>query len=30
LRALFGKEKLPDWYVAKLVEAGIPVAKLLQ
>lgn len=30
LRALFGKEKLPEWYVSKLVEAGIPVAKLLQ
>jgi len=30
LRALFGKQKLPDWYVAKLVEAGIPVAKLLE
>jgi hypothetical protein len=30
LRALFGKEKLPEWYVAKLVEAGIPIAKLLQ
>lgn len=30
LRALFAKQKLPEWYVEKLVEAGIPVAKLLQ
>ncbi len=30
LRALCGKERLPEWYLAKLVEVGIPVAKLLQ
>ena len=30
LRALFAKKKLPETFTAKLVEAGIPVAKLLQ
>jgi hypothetical protein len=29
LRLLFGKQKIPDWYVEKLVEQGVPVAKLL-
>ncbi len=29
LRLLFGKQKIPEWYVEKLVEQGVPVAQLL-
>ena len=30
LRSLYAKQKLPETFTAKLVDAGIPVAKLLQ